>query len=284
MKTKKFVSLFAAALCAVSAFAIQATYIQEGNSIDYTPSIAVSAGDVVVQGSFVGIAKTDIAASTLGALSVSGIFDVDQNAEIITAGSAVYWDADGSSVGGTASNGAATATAGGNTFMGFAQSLTADTDAKVRIALRSAETVAGGVATATSITGTASTLPIAGLPVASGTAGAVSLAGGAGTATNANGGAVSVLGGNAHGIGTDGAVNIGTSNSSGVTLGATDIPVSIPGVATFALAPVFTAVVAPGAVSPVPTNAPTLVDGTAPKWVSVKIGATSYVVPAYELQ
>ncbi|MCK9571515.1 DUF2190 family protein, partial [Candidatus Pacearchaeota archaeon] len=255
----------------------------EGDSIDYTPSVAVSAGDVVVQGSFVGIAKTDIAASTLGALSVSGIFDVDQNAEIITAGSAVYWDADGTSVAGTATEGAATATASGNTFMGFAQSLTAATDAKVRVALRSAETVAGVVATATSITGTASTLPIAGLAVASGSGGAVSLAGGAGTAANANGGAVTVVGGAKNGSGTAGAVNIGTSNSSGVTLGATAIPTTIPGVATFALAPVFTAVVAPGAVSPVPTNAPTLVDGTAPKWVSVKIGATSYVVPAYEL-
>ena len=283
MKTMKFFSIFAVALCAVSAFAIQATYIQEGNSIDYTPEAAVSAGDVVVQGSFVGVAKTDIAASTLGALSVSGVFDVDKNTEALTAGSGIYWDADGSSVGGTASNGAATATASGNTFMGFAQSSATTNAAKVRVALRSAETVAGGVATATSITGTASTLPIAGLAVASGSGGAVSLEGGAGTADNANGGAVSVLGGNAHGGGTDGAVNIGTSNSSGVTIGATDIPVSIPGVATFALDPVFTAVVAPGAVSPVPTNAPTLVDGTAPKWVSIKIGATSYVVPAYEL-
>lgn len=283
MKTMKFVSILTASFLAVSAFGTQATFIQGGDTIDYTPSAAVSAGDVVVQGGFVGVAKTDIAASTLGALAVNGVFDVDQNAEVITAGSAVYWDSDGSSVGGIASNGAATATASGNTFMGFALALTAADDEKVRIALRSAETVAGGVATATSITGTASTLPIAGLAVTSGSGGAVILAGGAGTAANANGGAVSVLGGAADGSGTDGAVNIGTSNSSGVTLGATAIPTAIPGVATFTLAPVFTAVVDPGSVTATATNAPTLVDATAPKWISVKIGADSYVVPAYLL-
>jgi predicted RecA/RadA family phage recombinase len=156
----------------------QATYIQVGREIDYTPGSAVVAGQVVVQANLVGIAKTAIAANTLGALSVSGIFDVDQAAEAITAGSPVYWDADGNSVSGTAGAGAATATASGNTFMGFAQATTEATDSYVRIALRSAETVAGGVATATSITGTASTLPIAGLAAAQG--GAVSVTAGAG--------------------------------------------------------------------------------------------------------
>jgi predicted RecA/RadA family phage recombinase len=237
----------------------------------------------VVQGSFVGIAKTDIAASTLGALSVNGVFDVDKNTEALTAGSGIYWDADGSSVSGTATEGAATATASGNTFMGFAQSAATTNAAKVRIALRSAETVAGGVATATSITGTASTLPIAGLAVASGSGGAVSLAGGAGTAANANGGAVSVLGGAKNGDGTAGAVNIGTSNSSGVTIGATDIPVSIPGVATFALAPKLTAATAEGAIALVITNGPAACDaGKAdPIYLTVSVGTNSYVIPAW---
>jgi predicted RecA/RadA family phage recombinase len=208
---------------------MQGTYIQEGREIDYTPTSAVVAGQVVVQANLVGIAKSAIAANALGALSVAGIFDVDQNAEIIPAGSGVYWDADGNSVSGTAGAGAATATATGNTFMGFAQALTAATDSYVRIALRGAETAAAGVATATSITGTASTLPIAGLAVATGTAGAVSVAGGAGTADNANGGAVSVLGGNANGSGTDGALNLGTSNTSAVNVGAAGIVTAVAG-------------------------------------------------------
>jgi predicted RecA/RadA family phage recombinase len=256
---------------------MQGTFIQDGLNIDYTPGSAVVAGQVVVQQNLVGVAKSPIAASTLGALSISGIFDVVQAAEIIPAGAPVYWDADGNPVGGTPGSGAATATATGNTFMGFAQALTAATDSVVRVALRSAETVAGGVATATSITGTASTLPIAGLSAAqggtatvtggtsstegnaggavaltggvpgvtgvggaaavaggiggatSGTGGAASIAGGAGTAGNANGGAVSVLGGNAHGSGTDGVANVGTSNTSQVNIAAASIPTAIAG-------------------------------------------------------
>jgi len=256
---------------------MQAIFIQDGREIDYTPSSAVVAGQVVVQANLVGIAKQAIAANVLGALSVAGIFDVAQAAEIIPAGSPVYWDADGNPVGGTAGTGAATATASGNTFMGFAEALTAADDETVRVALRSAETVAGGVATATSITGTASTFPVAGLQAAqggslavaggvsttaanaggavsltggragaegvggaasvvggiggstSGTGGAVSLAGGAGTAGNANGGAASVLGGLKHGSGTNGVVNVGTSNTSAINLGATGIVTAVAG-------------------------------------------------------
>lgn len=256
---------------------MQATFIQPGGVIDFTPGSAVVAGQVVVQQNLVGIAKEAIAANVLGSLSVSGVFDVAQAAEIIPAGAPVYWDANGNPVGGVAGTGAATATASGNTFMGFAQAVTAAADATVRIALRSAETVAGGVATATSITGTASTLPIAGLaaaqggsvPIAggasstagnaggavsltggvpgvtgvggaasvaggiggatSGTGGAASLAGGAGTAGNANGGAASVLGGNAHGSGTDGVANVGTSNTSQINVAAASIPTAING-------------------------------------------------------
>jgi len=197
---------------------MQGTYIQEGREIDYTPSAAVVAGQVVVQGPLVGIAKVAIAAGKLGALSVSGIFDVDQNAEIITAGASVYWDADGTSVSGTAGAGAATATASGNTFMGFAQALTAATDSYVRIALRSAETTAGGVATATSITGTASTLPIAGLQAAQG--GTATVAGGVSTADANAGGAASLTGGRAGAEGVGGAATVagglgGTTSGTG---------------------------------------------------------------------
>ena len=88
---------------------MQATYIQVGREIDYTPVAAVEAGQVVVQANLVGVATADIAAGKLGSLAVSGIFDVDQNAEIIPAGAPVYWDADGTSVSGTGGAGAATA-------------------------------------------------------------------------------------------------------------------------------------------------------------------------------
>jgi hypothetical protein len=57
----------------------------------------------------------------------------------------------------------------------------------------------------------------------SGAGGAVIVAGGAGTNGNANGGAMSVLGGNAHGSGTDGVLSLGTSNTSAINIGAASI-------------------------------------------------------------
>jgi predicted RecA/RadA family phage recombinase len=49
----------------------QAIYVERGETIDYTPGSAVAAGAVVVQGDFVGVAKTPIAANTPGALAVT---------------------------------------------------------------------------------------------------------------------------------------------------------------------------------------------------------------------
>jgi predicted RecA/RadA family phage recombinase len=111
----------------------QATFVQVGESIDYTPVSAVVAGKVVVQGSMIGVAKTPIAAAVLGALAVKGIFDVVKANEQQALGAALYWDADGNPYGGTAGTGCATTTAGGNTFIGFAQAAAGATDETVRV-------------------------------------------------------------------------------------------------------------------------------------------------------
>jgi predicted RecA/RadA family phage recombinase len=113
--------------------AFQARFIQEGGSIDYTPSSAVVAGQVVVLGSMIGVAKTAIAANALGALGVKGIFDVVKANEQQALGAALYWDADGNPYGGTAGTGCATTTSSGNTFIGFAQALAGATDETVRV-------------------------------------------------------------------------------------------------------------------------------------------------------
>ena len=68
-----------------------AVFVSEGDTIDHTPSGDVSSGDVIVQGSLIGIAKTDIAANALGALAVAGVFELPCG-EAITAGAQVYWD------------------------------------------------------------------------------------------------------------------------------------------------------------------------------------------------
>jgi len=115
-----------------------AAYVAEGKVIDYTPGAAVTAGDVVVQGKIVGIAKLDIAASKLGALAVDGIFDIPKKEEIVTVGQQLYWDADGDPYGGTAGDGALTGVAADGVFAGYAVVAAAAAIANARTKLASA--------------------------------------------------------------------------------------------------------------------------------------------------
>jgi predicted RecA/RadA family phage recombinase len=103
----------------------QAVFVQEGASIDYTPGADVAAGDVVVQGDLVGVAKLDIKANKLGALAVDGVFDFAKvAATALAAGTIVYWD-DAANV--------ATSTAAGNKQIGKVVKAAADADATVRV-------------------------------------------------------------------------------------------------------------------------------------------------------
>ena len=105
------------------------TFVQEGDVVDYTPGSAVSAGDVVVQGDLVGVARNDIPANRLGGLAVSGVFDFPKatgDGEGIDAGAKVYWDSN---------NKKATETADGNTYLGKAVADAGDDDATVRVRL-----------------------------------------------------------------------------------------------------------------------------------------------------
>ena len=45
-----------------------ARYVQKGDSIDYRPTTAVAAGDIIVIADLIGIARLDIEANTLGSL------------------------------------------------------------------------------------------------------------------------------------------------------------------------------------------------------------------------
>ena len=53
-----------------------ASYVQDGDLLDYTPGSAVAAGEVVVIGSLVGVAPRAIAANALGALAVEGVYEI----------------------------------------------------------------------------------------------------------------------------------------------------------------------------------------------------------------
>jgi len=104
----------------------KATYVHDGRSLDYTPSSDVSAGDVVVLGGLIGVAKIDIAANKLGALAVEGVFDFAKGAEVIALWSNCYWDTE---------NQVATTTVGTNAVLGTCVKAAAEGDATVRIRL-----------------------------------------------------------------------------------------------------------------------------------------------------
>lgn len=113
-----------------------AKFIQTGDAVDYIPGADVKAGDVVVQGELVGVAKLDIQTGKLGALAVRGLFDFPKASGDggIAAGARCYWDvAEGVAKG--------NAEAGANKLIGKAIKAAADTDTTVRIALCSGDAV-----------------------------------------------------------------------------------------------------------------------------------------------
>ncbi len=71
----------------------KAIYFSKGESIDYRPATAVAAGEIVVQGKLVGIARLDIPAGTLGSLAVTGVFKVTKGTSTtFDAGAEVFCD------------------------------------------------------------------------------------------------------------------------------------------------------------------------------------------------
>jgi len=108
-----------------------ARFVHDGDAIDYTPGSAVSAGDVVVQGELVGVAKLDIAANALGALAVKGVFDFPKAtgaSTAIAAGANVYWDVADTEAKEDAESGA-------NKLIGKVVKAAADADETVRVRL-----------------------------------------------------------------------------------------------------------------------------------------------------
>jgi predicted RecA/RadA family phage recombinase len=82
------------------------TYSSDG-AIDYTPSSAVSGGEVVVLNGIVGVAMDDIAANTKGALQTEGVYKLPKTTAAIVRGLPVHWNPTGSPDSGDASSGAA---------------------------------------------------------------------------------------------------------------------------------------------------------------------------------
>jgi len=73
---------------------MEAKFVQRGDSVDYTPTEGdVQAGQVVVEGELIGIAKLDIKAGQRGALAVTGVFEVAKQSDApIARGQRVYFN------------------------------------------------------------------------------------------------------------------------------------------------------------------------------------------------
>lgn len=194
-------------------------YQSNGSYIDYTPVSAVTAGDVVLVGTVPMIATNDIAASAKGALACDGVFRIPKTTDTFTAGDAVYWDVDGDPVTGTAGSGAADSSAATGNLIGVVTEDAGTSDEYVKVKLTAAKrtaTIAGSV-TADDITGSDSSLGIAGLAAAQG--GAIVITGGTSSTAGNAGGAVSVTGGTPGATSAGGAITV-TGGIGGATSGA----------------------------------------------------------------
>lgn len=74
---------------------VNAIFVQEGKSINYTPAAAVAAGVIVPLGELIGITKSPIAASAVGSLCIEGVFRVIKDGTsgpAFAVGEMVHWD------------------------------------------------------------------------------------------------------------------------------------------------------------------------------------------------
>ena len=71
---------------------MMAVFVQRGESVDFTPSRDVDAGEVLVFGGLPGVVKTAVKAGALGALALTGVYDVEKDAVAVSAGDRLFWD------------------------------------------------------------------------------------------------------------------------------------------------------------------------------------------------
>ena len=106
---------------------MKARYVQRGESIDFTPTADVAAGDIIKVGNLVGVAKLDIKAGELGALALCGVYEIATNGTAIEAGAVVSVDPGTGKV--------CAADASGAVKFGYAVAAAAAADALVHVRL-----------------------------------------------------------------------------------------------------------------------------------------------------
>ena len=111
-----------------------ATFWQRGEAIDYTnvSGSKIEANEIVVLGSHVGVAGSDIANGETGALHVFGVFEMPKKAsEAISAGTDVYRD--GTGITASADDGGNPATAYPSAGYAIQAAVADDTTIKVKL-------------------------------------------------------------------------------------------------------------------------------------------------------
>lgn len=113
-------------------------HIQRGKVLSYANATgaAIASGEVVVVGTRIGMALTDIANGAIGEVGMEDVFELPKATGAIAQGAVVYWDADGTPVGGTSGAGAATTTSTDNVEAGYAFAAAGESAATVQVKLR----------------------------------------------------------------------------------------------------------------------------------------------------
>ena len=139
----------------------------EGAAVDYTPSSAVTAGDVIVINGKLYVATLSIAAGVLGSLcplSETPVWRFPKDSATCNDRDDLYWHATGSPVGGTASSGAVNTTSGGGTYVGKAQGAALAGDTTILVETFAGATVSVTVSNQTSTAiadpGTGAAIPV----------------------------------------------------------------------------------------------------------------------------
>lgn len=104
----------------------EAQNVREGKNIDYTPSVATTGGQLVVQNDLVGIAPDDIAANAKASLMVEGMPSLPKDSSVFAVGDPIYWDD---------TNNQAKADPSVGKYIGFAALAAVTGDARVHVKL-----------------------------------------------------------------------------------------------------------------------------------------------------
>jgi len=105
-----------------------AIYLQNDSTIPYVPAANVNAGDVIVAGGIVAVAKSFIGAGVLGAVARTGMYLVEKAAVAFAIGQELYWDLTNDVV-------TTTPAAGANPYFGRATAAALSTDATAPVLL-----------------------------------------------------------------------------------------------------------------------------------------------------